>query len=76
MVAINRRWQAEKFLQDDVDRGGLGQIFAPNDMCYTLACIIQHASEVIAGGKLLPRQHNIAQLPGFSFDPSPIGFKA
>ena len=76
MVAINWRWQAEKFLQDDVDMSCLGQILPSNNMCNALASIIQHTGQMIARRKLFPRQHDITQLRRVSFDPAAIGFKA
>lgn len=70
MVMINRLGQAEQRLQETVHMCGRQQILPACDQRHSLKRIVEGSGEVIAGGRILAPQDDIAEESWVDFDPA------
>ena len=62
VVKIGRLGQTEQGLEQPLDRGRGAQILSPNDQRHAAARIVDHAGQMIGGGRVLAREDRIADL--------------
>src|SRR3546814_3520141 len=61
MMTIKRRWQTKQRLQQPVHMGCAEQVHAAHDMRYTQLRIVESSGQMIAGGRILPRQYDVSR---------------